>query len=46
MTEMPSLGRLDAVFAANRTGAFEGITTEKKSIDASHAALWRAASGR
>ena len=46
MIEMPSLGRLDLVFAANRTGAFAGITSEKKSRDASHAALWRPASGR
>jgi hypothetical protein len=39
MVEMPSLGRLEIVDAASRTGAFTGFTIDKKS-NALHAVLW------
>ena len=37
MVEMPSLGRLENVDAATPTGAFTGLTLDKKSL---HAVLW------
>ena len=37
LVEMPSLGRLQNVDAASRTGAFTGFTIDKKSL---HAVLW------
>jgi hypothetical protein len=37
MVEMPSLGRLENVDAASRTGAFTGLTLDKKSL---HVVLW------
>ena len=37
LVEMPSLGRLENVDAASRTGAFTGFTIDKKSL---HAVLW------
>jgi proteasome assembly chaperone (PAC2) family protein len=37
MVEMPSLGKLENVDAASRTGAFTGFTLDKKSL---HAVLW------
>ena len=39
MVEMPSLGRLENVGAASRTGAFTGFTIDKKS-NGPHAVLW------
>ena len=39
MVEMPTLGRLENVNAASRTGAFTGFTLEKKS-NGVHAVLW------
>ena len=39
MVEMPSLGRVEAVFAASPTGAFVGLSLEMKS-NAQHAVLW------
>ena len=39
MVEMPSLGRLENVDAASRTGAFTGFTLDKKS-NGFHAVLW------
>jgi hypothetical protein len=39
MVEMPSLGRLENVDAASRTGAFTGFTVDKKS-NGLHAVLW------
>jgi len=39
MVEMPSLGRLENVDAASRTGAFTGFTVDKKS-NGPHAVLW------
>jgi len=39
LVEMPSLGRLENVGAASRTGAFTGFTIDKKS-NGPHAVLW------
>ena len=40
LLEMPSLGRLDAVWAMSANGSFAGFSSGKKSVEDQHAVLW------
>ena len=40
MIEMPSLGRLDSVWAMSGNGSFAGFSSGKKSVEDQHAVVW------
>ena len=40
MVEMPSLGRLDAVWTMSANGPFADFSSGKKSVEDQHAVLW------